>query len=335
MVPEHTYFPGLELIPNLEAILDDSGEAVFLRANGNCPIIICAPHAGDPDTTPTGAKSFGERQDNPATTRTPNKDDDTNTLKITFGIVRALAALGFTPYTMLNLVSRKYMDLNRTWEAQEMWKDTAGEYHPGDENKSSDDFPRVSNFKKFKDTYYQKFHDSIRAITTSLHPDGRLFDVHGKGFTGGNLIVFSGYGYFARQDFVYSGSSSLYHYLQKQGFIVVPADPNPADEVRNNDGTLTTNLISGGRYGARFFDPSRDSIPFRGYVVPNQPHRVHGIQFEIEGALRHGKPDEFLESVGINVGYAIFKCFLNNGLISRNPSPQSGENVQEWYSLLG
>lgn len=335
MVLEHTYFPGLEFIPNLKAVLDDNGEAVFLRTNGNCPIVICAPHAGTVSTTPSGAKNFGERQDDPATTREPVKSDDTNTLKITFGIVRTLSALGFIPHTAVNLVSREYMDLNRTWVAQEMWKDTAGnEYRPEDENKSPQDFPRVENFKTFKDTYYQKFHDTIRGITTSLHPDGWLFDVHGRSFTGGDLIVFSGYGYYARQDFVYSAPFSLHHYLQEQGFTIVPTNPDAADEV-GGDGNPTTNLISGGRYGARFFNPSSDPMPFIGNVAPNQPHRVHGIQFEIEKSLRYGKPDEFLENVGMNIGYAIFKCLLNNGLINRNPSPQSGENAPEWYSLLG
>ena len=334
MGPEHIYFPGLEMIPGLEPVLDDNGEAVFLTTPGNCPIVICSPHSGTESSTPAGAKNFGERQDDPATTRTPNKDDDRNTLKITLGIVRTLSALGFIPHAVINLVSRKYMDLNRTWQAQEMWQDSAGTYRPGDENKSSQDFSRVDSFKTFKDTYYQKLHDTIQGITTSLNPDGWLFDVHGRGFTGGDLIVFSGYGYYARQDFVYGNPSSLHQCLQEQGFSVIPANPDPAQEVGGNGG-LTTNLISGGRYGARFFNPASDPVPFNGNVIPNQPHRVHGIQFEIEGSLRHGQPDEFLESVGINIGYALFNCLLNNGLLTRNPSPQSGEPAQEWYSALG
>lgn len=333
MIPAHTYFPGLELIPNLEAVLDDNGAAIFLRANGNCPIVICAAHAGTENSTPNGAKIFGERQDDPATTRKVRRTDDTHTLEITFGIVRTLCALGFIPHTVINLVSRHYLDLNRPWTSQEMWKDNAGEYRPGDEDTSVEAFPRVNAFKVFKETYYQKFHDTLRGITTSLHPNGWLFDVHGMRFDGGDLILFSGYGYYAGRDVVYGNPFSLHHYLHEQGFSIVPLNPTPADEVGGLSNP-TTNLISGDRYGARSFNPSSDPIPFIGNVAPSQPHRVHGIQLEIEGSLRHDKPHEFLESVGVNIGYAIFNCLQGNGLIARNPLPQSGEYAKEWYSIL-
>lgn len=335
MMPEQIYFPGLESIPKLRAVLDDNKDAFMLKARGNCPIVISAPHAGSPDTTPGDAKSFGERQKDPSTKREPTKSDDTNTLKITFGVVRTLSAMGLIPNTVINLVSRLYMDLNRPWEGQVMWQDDKGVYRPGDVSKSAQDFPRVRRFRKFKNTYYQTFHDTLKEITTSLHPDGWLFDIHGRNFTEGNLILFSGYGYYARKDLVYEGPFSLHHYMQEQGFAVVPAGSNPANEVTNNDGKPTTNLISGGRYGARFFDPNIDPIPFMGNVIPNQPHRLHGIQIELESSLRFSTPDEALEGVGINIGYAIYNFLIHNRVIRRNSSPQSGENAFEWYPILG
>lgn len=336
MTYDDVSFPGLERIPDMMPVNDANGETIYLRTAGVSPIIICAPHSGVPATTPTLAQSFGRRVlFDPVTGKEIEPQDDTNTLKITFGIVRALASLGFTPHAFINLVSRKFVDMNRGWSGQQSWRDTVNEYLPSDIDKTPEEFPRVDEFNEFKQVYYDHFHDAMREVTSALHPDGWLFEVHGQSFEGAELIVFSGYGYYARQDFVHAGASSLHRCLADEGFALIPTAPGAAGEIRREDGSLVTNLISGGRYGARFFDPSRDAVPYPGNVVPNQPRRVHGIQFELSRSRRFNQPDEALESTGLAMGYAIYRCLLGNGLIARAPTPREGENSSGWYALLG
>ena len=323
MLPGHMYFEGLEEIPGLEGIPNNNSPA-HLKVTGNCPIIISAPHSGTEGTTPNNAKSFGLRQSG-------NTSDDTNTLKITFALIRTLSAMGAVPNAAINLVSRRYMDLNRTWNGQGTWQDNNGNiFAPGNDNRPVSQFPRVAEFQNFRDAYYQAFHNTLLNFTTAYNPNGWLFDVHGKSFQGGNLIVFSGYGYYARQDFVYQTNTSLYQSLVDQGFQIRELS-GAINEVGNGG---TVNLISGGRYGASFFNPPNDPVPFPGNVVPNQPRRVHGIQFEIEQSLRFNRSDEELESVGINLAYGIYNAMLGNGVIQHIRNPLSGEFANEWFQTV-
>ncbi len=327
MLPDHMYFEGLEEIPGLEGIPNNNSPA-FLKVTGNCPIIISASHSGDESTTPEGAKAFGQRQSG-------TTSDDTNTLKITFALIRTLSAMGTVPNAAINLVSRSYMDLNRTWAGQGSWQDNNGNtFRPSDDSKTVSEFPRVAEFQSFRDRFYQAYHDTLRNYTTTNHPDGWLFDVHGQSNPAGNLIVFSGYGYYARQDFVHENISSLYQSLKDQGFEIAETS-GAANEIRNQTtGNPITNLISGGRFGARFFDASSDPVPFIGNVVPNHPRRVHGIQFEIDSSLRFNRTDEELESVGINIAYGIYNSMLGNGVIQYTPNPLTGEFATEWFQAL-
>jgi hypothetical protein len=243
--------------------------------------------------------------------------------------------MGATPNAVINLVSRKYMDLNRTWESQLLWRDDNDvSFTPDEERKPVEQFPRLAEFLEFKDVYYQSFHDTLRNFTTANHPDGWLFDIHGQSNPTGNLIVFSGYGYYARQDYVYQTNASLHQSLIDQGF-QIGEQSGAVNEVRDRTtGNPIQNLISGGRYGARFFNRSNDSVPFTGNVVPNQSHRVHGIQFEIDGSLRFNKTDEELESVGINLAYGIYNTMLGNGVIQYTPNPLPGKFATEWFQAL-
>ncbi|WP_126349486.1 hypothetical protein [Kocuria rosea] len=105
-------------------------------------------------------------------------------------------------------------------------------------------------------------------MTTDLHPDGWIFDVHGRKVEGADLDLFTGYGHYARRDFTYdNGEAFLHAHLVAQGLAVRPGSPNPGDEV----GATTSpanNLISGGRYGASYFSPTQDPIPRLDNVTP-------------------------------------------------------------------
>jgi hypothetical protein len=143
-------FEGVEEIPGLERV--PPLDTAFLKLTGNCPIIITAPHAGTEDSTPRGAKAFGQRTRNRAAGGNFNNGDDEYTREITFALVRTLAAMNYRPYAVINLVSRKYMDLNRTWDGQHLWVEitasapTPSFAMPGDETKPDTDFPRVAEF---------------------------------------------------------------------------------------------------------------------------------------------------------------------------------------------
>jgi hypothetical protein len=243
--------------------------------------------------------------------------------------------MGFVPYTVINRVSRQYMDLNRRWQNQEMWKDSDGSYRPGDETKTADAFPRVEEFVKFKETYYDLLHSTVRSFTTAAHPTGWLFDIHGRAVQGSDLVFFTGYGHYARRDFVYdNGSAALHAHLVRVGFLVDPKNPDPGDEVGAADGGTVSNLMSGDRYGASALDPEVDPIPRADSVQPSQPHRVHGVQFEFSRSLRDGPPEE-MESAGIRLAYAISGFLLANGLLTRTTNPKPGNGAVEWFSQLG
>lgn len=334
MRPVEIPFEGVEAIPDLEAVRDPDGDTVFYCLEGNCPIVVVAPHAGTSSSTPPGATVFGERVNDPTTDRVPTFSDDSNTLAITFAVIRTLCAMGFVPHAVINQVSRQYMDLNRRWQGQEMWVDSAGTYRPGDETKSAAEFPRVAEFNKFKETYYDLLHDTVRGFTTAVHPTGWLFDIHGRAVQGADLVPFTGYGHYARRDFAYdSGPAALHAHLTQQGFALDPAVPDPGAEVGATT-SPTSNLMSGDRYGASTFDSSTDPIPRPDVVVPGAPHRVHGVQFEFARSLRDGPPEE-MEGAGIRLAYSIAGFLLDNGVIVRVNDFASGAASLEWFSQMG
>ncbi|GAA1759427.1 hypothetical protein GCM10009712_05070 [Pseudarthrobacter sulfonivorans] len=333
-------FEGVEEVPGLVGVEDHNGEIAFWHLKGNCPVIIVAPHAGGAATTPRDAKRFGERVEDPSTNKKPRLTNDQRTMDISLGLVRTLCAMGFVPHAFLNRVDRKYVDLNRPWQNQATWKSNGLEYRPGDEEKSPEDLPRAEEFKRFKRSYYDCFHSRIRATTTALTPTpprAWLFDVHGRGNTD-DLVVFTGYGYYARRDFVYdNGHASLHSHLKRQKLPVPvhPPVPDPKTEDKAEAGG-TSNLISGGRYGAQSFREGRDPIPFPGGVVtPSEDHRVHGVQFEGLGSLRPrtGQP-ELVETVGIGMAYAITGFLLDNGVLSRTQHPLQGHGAVSWSSAM-
>jgi hypothetical protein len=327
-------FDGVEEVPGLESVNDADGATVYYKLRGNCPIVIVAPHSGNSTSTPAGAKVFGERRDDPATGRTPTFSDDANTLALALGTVRTLSAMGFVPHAAINLVSRKFMDLNRPWNGQEMWSDAFGTYRPGDETTTTTDFPRRDEFGRFMATYYDSFHDFIRASTSAISPGGWLFDIHGRSVQGADLVPFTAYGHYARRDYVYdNGADSLHSHLLRQGFALDPPTADPGAEVGATTNP-TTNLISGNRYGASVFDPSTDPIPRADNVVPSAPHRVHGVQFEFARSLRDGPPEE-MEGVGIRLAYAIAGFLLANQVLSRPFNPKAGGGAVEWFSQMG
>jgi hypothetical protein len=304
--------------------------------------MISAAHAGSEETTPAGAKAFGRRQDDPSVGGNFNDQDDKNSLKITFALVRTLSSLGFIPYTVINLVSRRYMDLNRTWGGQQMWQDTRGTYRPGDENKTLQQFPRLEEFKRFRKSFYQDFHDTLQQFTTSQHPHGWLFDIHGTSLeflgTNSTLEIVTTGGFTARRDIVYDKPHNLHRYLVDGGFSVFPITADPGAESPDfgrATGTASLNLISGGRYGAQPPPANLADLPERNPVIPGpQSHRVHGVQFEIDKSLRWDQTDEQLESTGINIANAIYRCLLGNQVLQRQPQPRDGENAVLCYSML-
>jgi len=338
MLPDHVYFEGLEEIPGLEGVPNNNSPA-FLKVNGNCPIIISAPHSGDESTTPVDAKAFGQRQ-------TGNRNNDTNTLKIAFALIRTLSAMGTVPNATINLVSRKYMDLNRTWNGQGFWQDDNGDtFSPSDDTSTVSQFPRLAEFQSFRDVYYQSFHDTLQGFTQANHPDGWLFDVHGTGLglLGSlhtyTLQIVTTQGYTARRDIVYDSPRSLFRYLHDEGrgFDVHPNSGNPGDEyfVANDQGNVSMNLISGGRFGAQNPPVLASNLPITTNVRPGpQSRRVHGVQFEIDGTLRHNKLDEELETVGINLAYGIYNAMLGNGILQYTPNPLPGRFATEWFQTL-
>nr|WP_208786681.1 N-formylglutamate amidohydrolase [[Micrococcus luteus] ATCC 49442] len=333
-------FEGVERIPGLVGVEDHNGEIAFWHLKGNCPVIIVAPHAGSAATTPSDAKGFGRRVKDPMSNKDPRVTNDLRTLDISLGLVRTLCAMGFVPHAFLNRVDRGYVDLNRPWPNQAMWESGGREYRPGDEDKSLAELPRAEEFRQFKSSYYDRFHAEIRATTTALTPTpprGWLFDVHGRGNTD-DLVVFTGYGYYARRDFVYdNGNASLHSHLKRQELPVRvhPPLPDPKTEDKADVGG-TSNLISGGRYGARSFTPGRDPIPFPGGVVtPSAGDRVHGVQFEGLGSLRPrtGQP-ELVEGVGISLAYAIAGFLQDNGILTRTQRPLPGHGAVSWSSAM-
>ena len=259
MAPPSVTFAAQEIIPGLRSG-PGPGDPAFLQLEGNCPIIISAPHAAN------------------------------------------------------NLVSRKYMDLNRQWSNQQKWVGLDGTHRPGDETKSAGDFPRVAEFDAFRQSYYQDYHDTLRRFTTSQHPDGWLFDVHGTSLDGDDTLqIVTTRGFTARRDFVYDNRANRHRFLGDGGFKLDPELANPGNEAMavNDDGIASMNLISGGRYGAHAPPADSAALPAPGPVTPGpQAHRVHGVQFELDGSIRHQQPPEVLESVGMNLAYAIFRCLL-------------------------
>jgi len=326
-VPRLTRFEGLEDIPGMEALMDANDEPVMLRTRGDTPLIICTAHSGTSGSTPRGAKTLGPRRS--------HSQDDTNTLPIALGAIRALSSLGARPNSLLNLVSRRYIDQNRTWAGQGGWQTTVADGCDGQPctvsvlpgfladppaDLSPDLLDRLTTLNR---TYYASFHDELCSMTSRLNPDAWLFDIHGKNFnddpdlTGTNLLMFTGYGHYADRSKAYDDTrTSLHRAILDEGLRLHPVTADPGREV-NRDGALTvTNLISGGRFGASHFDAGVEAAPRRDPVTPRAgTRRVHGVQFEFRQEVRFGASDEDLEAVGMNLGHAIHRFAVRNGLI--------------------
>jgi hypothetical protein len=178
-------------------------------------------------------------------------------------------------------------------------------------------------------------------MTESQHPDGWLFDVHGTSLsdigTGRTLQIVTTRGFTARRDFVYDNPANLHGFLVDGGFAVDPsvADPGLESAEFDDDGNANMNLISGGRYGAQAPPANRADLPPSGPVAPGpQRHRVHGVQFEMDGSIRMRQSPEALESVGMNLAMAIYYCLVGNGVVQRTPSPRDGHHATVGYVLL-
>ena len=323
-------FPGVEAIPGLASVPDRAGEAAFLHLEGSDPVVIVACHSGTPVTTPSGARAFGRRA-NPADATATFPSGDTNTLAISLAILRALTSRGVRPHAVLSLVSRAFIDMNRAWEGQLGWHDGLRLRLPAEIG-----VPGGADLLAFKAAYYDAFQDAVRRVTTAIHPDGWLFDVHGQGNPGGvELILFSGYGHYARSDICYGSNDNLHTRLAQQDYSLLPAAADPALEVRR-DGLPIGNFMSGSAFGARAFRAASDPVPFPGVVVPTEPHRVHGIQLEIDGTLRHDRSAAELEETGLRIGTAIHDALLVRGVLAPTPPrPPGGRGAPDWYALLG
>ncbi len=322
-------FEGVEDIPGLKSVPDPAGEPAFLHLEGQDPVLIVACHSGVPGTTPSGAQVFGRRAD-PADASVSIPSSDINTLAISLAIVRALTSRGARPHALLSLVSRAFIEMNRSWEGQLGWNDGVRLRLPAEI-----DTPAGADLLAFKADYYDAFQGAVRRATTAIHPDGWLFDIHGQGNPGGvQLVVFTGYGHYARADISYGGSDNLHARLALQDYTLSPSAADPASEIRSN-GRPIRNFMSGSAYGARVFDPTSDPVPFPGIVTPTEPHRVHGVQFEIDGALRRGRSPEALEETGLRIGTAIHDALLTRGVLPRRTPAQRGRAAREWYALSG
>ncbi len=286
-MPRHdVFFEGLEEVPHLTNVRDANGDILYHQVAGEAPIVIVACHSGTPGSTPSGARLFGTRT--ALGNAEPSLGDDTNTFKITLALVRALAALGARPHAFLNLISRQFVDHNRGWNDQLGWDGVFGVVRPGDETLPASQAPHGARLAEFKRNYYDPFQDAVDAACRQVHPDGWLFDVHGMGRLPGTLVMFSGYGHYARQDVVHAGPDCLHATLAAQSFPLVPAVRGAAGELRDLDtGRPISNFMSGSLHGARLFLKATDPVPFAGNVNPTAPQRVHGVQFEIDrGAVR-------------------------------------------------
>lgn len=322
-------FEGVEDIPGLTSVADPAGAPAFLRLEGQDPVLIVACHSGVPGTTPSGAQAFGRRV-NPADPSTSIPSSDINTLPISLAIVRALTSRGARPHAVLSLVSRAFVEMNRSWEGQLGWSDGVRLRRPEEITTAAG-----ADLLAFKAAYYDAFQDAVRSATTAIHPDGWLFDVHGQGNPGGvQLVVFTGYGHYARADISYGGSDNLHARLALQDFTLSPAASDAAGEIRSA-GRPIRNFMSGSAFGARVFNPSSDPIPFAGVVTPTEPHRVHGVQFEIDGALRHSRSPEELEETGLRIGTAIHDSLIMRGVLPRRTPAQRRRTAGEWFALFG
>lgn len=327
-------FEGVESIPGLTEVSDAAGDAAFLHLHGHEPVVIVACHSGTPATTPRGAQVFGRRT-NPSdpTQSFPSSDD--STLAISLAILRALTSRGRRPHACLSLVSRAFVDMNRSWEGQLGWSSRGGVRTPGEIAG-----PGGADLLALKSAYYDPFQNAVRDATTAIHPDGWLFDIHGQGNPGGvDLVFFSGYGYFADSDISYGGGGdSLHARLAGQDFVQLPALAEPADEIRNlNNGNPISNFMSGSAFGARPFNPARDTVPFPGAVTPSEPHRVHGIQLEIDRRLRRNRSPEQLEETGLRIGTAIHDALTRRGVLLAPRGGAAlpfGRSTREWFATL-
>lgn len=325
-------FEGVESIPGLAAVTDAAGDAMFLRRTGGAPIVIVACHSGDGGTTPKGALKFGRRF-NPSDANASIPSGDFATMPIALAILRALTSRGVDASAVLSLVSRAYVDMNRSWEGQLGWNKDGATRFP-DEIAT----PGGADLLAFKAAYYDSFQNAVREIATAIHPKGWLFDIHGQSNPDGSeLYFFSGYGHYARADICYAGGDCLHARLTRQGFVIAPTSADPANEVRNRDnGRPLQNFMSGSAFGARAFSSSRDPAPFAGNVVPTEPHRLHAISFEIDAALRRGRAPERLEETGLRIGTAIHDALLLRGVLDRDARPSGrGDGASAWYALLG
>jgi hypothetical protein len=333
-MPRHdVFFEGLEEIPHLTNVRDANGDILYHQVAGEAPIVVVACHSGTPESTPSGARLFGTRT---ARGRSePSLGDDTNTFKITLALVRALAALGARPHAFLNLISRQFVDHNRTWDGQLGWDGVFGMVRPGDETLPAAQAPHGARLAEFKRNYYDPFQDAVDSACRQVHPDGWLFDVHGMGRLPGTLVMFSGYGNYARQDVVHSGANCLHATLAAQSFPMVPAVRGAAGEIRDlKTGLPIKNFMSGSLHGARLFEPTTDPVPFPGNVAPTAPQRVHGVQFEIDHAFRGNRSDEDLEEIGLRLGTAIHQAMLAKGVLTRTATNAEGRGAQVWYQML-
>lgn len=327
-------FEGVELIPGLVESRDAAGDTAFLYLPGSDPVVIVACHSGTPGTTPPGAKAFGRRT-NPADPGQTFSSGDEATLAISLAIIRALTSRGRRPHAVLSLVSRAFVDMNRVWDGQLGWNSPGGIRTPGEIAA-----PGGADLLAFKAAYYDAFQDAVRNATSEIHPDGWLFDIHGQSNPAGiDLVFFSGYGHFARSDISYGGGGdSLHGRLSDQAFALSPTIADAASEIRNANGAPISNFMSGSAFGARLFRSATDPVPFPGVVAPTEPHRVHGIQLEIDSALRRNRTPEQIEETGLRIGTAIHDALMRRGVLpatgvgSTQPAGRSGP---EWFATLG
>lgn len=303
-VPANISFQGLEIIPNLTSVLDTDGQIVFEKVVGSSPIVICAAHSGSGENP--GVIKYGVNK-NFSSTR------DAYTLEIAYGILRTLSSLGCKPYGIISHVSRKYIDLNRRLRSH-VWQKAGVE---STIDTVDPDFKRI---------YYEDFHNTLSSFVTDIYPDGWLFDIHGSGVDehfgvpNVNIGIGTTMGWTARRDFVYDNHNhSLHSSLQEVGFVPYPVSLNPYDEIKLEPGVVDfgTSLISCRLYGAggRLTLEDKRDLPLDYPIVPIERGRAHAVQLEIDNSLRFDRSKEQLESVGINLAYAIYNCLKGNGLL--------------------
>ncbi|MFB3896445.1 MAG: hypothetical protein ACE14V_09100 [bacterium] len=165
-------------LDDFELWMKDTSPNMVIYESGTLPLILTVPHGGS-----SSINSLPKRISTPMTIDFAT-ETDVNTIKLALSMVSRIKALtGSKPYLIMNLLDRKYLDVNRA--------------------------PEDAYQHQLAQEVYQEYHRQIRTAIRSIQLQygyGLLVDIHGQSTEPGDL-------YFGDRDaLTIQGLTTRYHH---------------------------------------------------------------------------------------------------------------------------